>query len=192
MCSSDLCDCVLDAADGTCDAWYLAYAEDAAQEFILDCKKWADNLGLTDQARDEGASLVDPDTGAELDVALGKEGIRAYSLRFRSGRRITALSSSPRNLRGKAGRVVVDEAAFHPDLSGVLKACMSLLMWGGGARVELISTHFGVDNPFNLLIQDTRDGKTGYSLHSVDLDDAIRDGLYRRICLVNKIGRAHA
>jgi len=59
---------------------------------------------------------------------------------------------------------------------------MALLMWGGQVRV--ISTHFGETNEFNSVIQDIRAGKKPYSLHRVDFDDALRDGLYRRICEV--------
>lgn len=53
-----------------------------------------------------------------------------------------------------------------------------------GAKVRLISTHNGVDNLFNQLIQDSRAGKKRYSIHTITLDDACRDGLYKRICQV--------
>jgi phage FluMu gp28-like protein len=55
-------------------------------------------------------------------------------------------------------------------------------MWG--ARVRIISTHNGVDNLFNQYIQDAREGRKDYSIHRITLDDAISDGLYRRICYV--------
>lgn len=55
-------------------------------------------------------------------------------------------------------------------------------MWG--ARVRIISTHNGVDNLFNQYIQDAREGRKDYSVHRITLDDAIADGLYRRICYV--------
>jgi phage FluMu gp28-like protein len=58
---------------------------------------------------------------------------------------------------------------------------MALLMWGG--RVVVMSTHNGDDNPFNELITDIRAGKKPYSLHRVTFDDALTEGLYRRICL---------
>jgi len=55
-------------------------------------------------------------------------------------------------------------------------------MWGN--KVRLISTHNGVDNAFNEYIQEAREGKKDYSVHRITLDDAIADGLYRRICFV--------
>ena len=54
-------------------------------------------------------------------------------------------------------------------------------MWGG--QVHIISTHDGVDNPFNELITDIRAGKKPYSIHRITFDEAVSDGLYRRICL---------
>ena len=92
-----------------------------------------------------------------------------------------ALSSRPANLRGKQGKIVIDEAAFHDDLPGLLKAAMAMLMWGG--RVVVISTHNGDDHPFNELVTEIRAGKKPYSLHRVTIDDALEQGLYRRICL---------
>jgi phage FluMu gp28-like protein len=57
-------------------------------------------------------------------------------------------------------------------------------MWGGQVRV--ISTHFGDNNEFNSVIQDIRAGKKPYSLHRVTFDEALEDGLYKRICEVLK------
>jgi phage FluMu gp28-like protein len=62
---------------------------------------------------------------------------------------------------------------------------MALLMWGG--QVHIISTHDGVDNPFNELITDVRAGKKPYSIHRIPFDEAVEQGLYRRICL--RLGR---
>lgn len=96
--------------------------------------------------------------------------------------KIQALSSRPSNLRGLQGDVVIDEAAFHESLDELLKAAMALTMWG--ARVRIISTHNGVDNLFNQYIQEAREGRKDYSVHRITLDDAIADGLYKRICYV--------
>ena len=59
---------------------------------------------------------------------------------------------------------------------------MALLMWGG--KVAIISTHDGVDNPFNQLCQDIRGGRKPYALHRTTFDEAVAQGLYRRICQV--------
>ena len=113
----------------------------------------------------------------------GSKEILSYTVRFpNSGFKITALSSRPSNLRGMQGDVVIDEAAFHDSLHALLKAAMALTMWG--ARVRIISTHNGVDNEFNQIIEDTRGGRKSYSIHRITLDDALDDGLYKRICFV--------
>ncbi|MEZ8102138.1 hypothetical protein [Vibrio bivalvicida] len=104
---------------------------------------------------------------------------------FGSGFKVQALSSNPSNLRGMQGNVTIDEAAFHERLAEVLKAALALTMWG--AKVRLISTHNGIENLFNQLIIDSRAGKKRYSIHTITLDDACRDGLYKRICQVKKM-----
>ncbi|MFO7057303.1 hypothetical protein P3D66_07370, partial [Pseudomonas aeruginosa] len=71
---------------------------------------------------------------------------------------------------------------FHESLEELLKAALALTMWGN--KVRLISTHNGVDNPFNQYIQDAREGRKDYSVHRITLDDAIAEGLYKRICFV--------
>ena len=124
------------------DSWYIGYNKDMAIEFIRDCANWAKFYGL---AAGEIEETVEVFKDGDEDKA-----ILAFVIRFASGWRITALSSRPSNLRGKAGRVILDEAAFHDDLAELLKAALALLMWGG--EVHIISTHNGVDNPFNELV----------------------------------------
>ncbi len=150
------------AKDSGDDVWYIGYNQDMAQEFINDCGHWAKHYNLA------------ADTMEQIVVADEDKDILAYRIRFASGHRIVALSSRPTNLRGKQGRVVIDEAAFHDDLPGLLKAAMALTMWGG--EVRIISTHNGETNPFNELITDIRAGKKPFALHRVTLDDALGEG----------------
>ena len=158
------------------DVWYIGYNRYMAQEFIRDAAEWARNYQLA-------ASEID-----ELVLEDEDKDILSFRIVFASGNRVTALSSRPANLRGKHGRVVIDEAAFHHDLAGLLKAALALLIWGGSVRV--ISTHNGEDSEFNALVQDVRAGKFPYSLHRTDIDQALAQGLYRRICL--KLGQAYS
>ena len=174
----DAADSVLLAASKTgMDVFYIGYNKDMAQEYIDDCAAWARQYHKAAVAVEE---VVFAHEGRD-----GKD-IQAFRIKFASGFKILALSSRPANLRGKQGKIVIDEAAFHDDLAGLLKASLAMIMWGG--RVEVISTHNGDDNPFNELVQDIRAGKKKYSLHRDTIDDALALGLYRRICL--KLGRA--
>jgi len=165
---TEAADSALSAAENKYDSWYVGYNQDMAQEFIKDVAFWAKSYQLSCEKDQEECVISDE-----------RKDILAYRIRFASGKRVTALSSKPNNLRGKRGRVIIDEAAFHEDLKELLKAAMALLMWGG--KVSIMSTHDGIDSDFNELIEDIKKGKKPYSLHRVTLDDALRDGLYERI-----------
>jgi phage FluMu gp28-like protein len=162
------------------NVWYIGYNKDMAQEFINDCANWARAYSLA-ASEMEAYEEIDEE---EFQGVVQSKKILAFRITFQSGWRITALSSRPSNLRGKQGRVIIDEAAFHEQLGELLKAALALLIWGG--QVRIISTHNGDANDFNGLVQDIRAGKKPYSLHRVDFDEALTDGLYRRICEVLK------
>lgn len=155
------------------DTWYIGYNQAMAKEFIQDAAMWAKHYQLAAGIMEESI-FIDQDGD-------GEKHILTYGITFASGFRVTALSSRPSNLRGKQGRVVIDEAAFHNDLPGLIKAAMALLMWGG--RVRIISTHDGDTNAFNEVVQDCRAGKLPYSVHRIEFNAAVEQGLYRRICL---------
>ncbi|WP_455466217.1 hypothetical protein [Bartonella sp. B39] len=108
--------------------------------------------------------------------------ISAYRVRFASGFRIEALSSRPENIRGLQGIVVIDEAAFHQDVRSVLDAVNALLIWGG--KIRVISTHNGVLNPFNELIGEARAGKVPFSVHCYPFSEAVKNGLFKRVCAI--------
>lgn len=110
--------------------------------------------------------------------------INAYRIRTASGFQVVALSSRPANIRGLQGIVVIDEAAFHQDVQGVLDAATALLIWGG--RIIVISTHNGTKNPFNQLIKDIENGLYGdqAGVFTITFDQAVENGLYERVCLM--------
>lgn len=156
------------------NVFYVGSRQEMALEYIAACALFARAFNQLAQADVYEQTFWDSDKNEE---------ILTYMIRFpNSGFKIQALSSRPSNLRGLQGDVVIDEAAFHESLDELLKAAMALTMWG--ARVRIISTHNGVDNLFNQYIQDAREGRKDYSVHRITLDDAIADGLYRRICYV--------
>jgi len=160
-------------AAGGMDYWYIGYNKDMAQEFIRDVAGWAKGMNaFMGEIEEEVIKDEDKD-------------ILTFVIKFSSGFRVTALSSRPSNLRGKQGVVCIDEAAFHEDLAGLIKAAMALLMWGG--KVRIISTHNGDTNLFNDLIQDALAGKKPYSVHTITFKEALKQGLYKRICLVRGI-----
>jgi phage FluMu gp28-like protein len=48
----------------------------------------------------------------------------------------------------------------------------------------VISSHNGVQNPFNELIREADAGKIPFSVHTYSFGLAVRNGLYRRVCLI--------
>ncbi len=170
---AEAADCVLLAAtDGNAgmDVLYISYNQEMTREFIDTCAMWVGHYG-------RAAGEVE-----ELIVKDGDRDIKAFRIDFASGHEIMALSSAPRNLRGKQGRLVLDEAAFVDNLAELIKASMAFCIWGG--QVRIISTHNGDDNAFARLVEDCRAGVLPYSLHKYTFDDALADGLYERICMV--------
>lgn len=159
-------------ANGGMDTLYMGTSHDMAKEFIDAAAMWAK---LYEKAISETGEIIFDD-GSE-------RGIKALKIDFASGFSIVALSSKPRSLRGRQGFAILDEAAFVDNLSELIKAAMAFLIWGG--KVLIISTHNGVDNPFNGLVTDIRAGRLRYGLVRFDLDEALRDGLFERICLMN-------
>lgn len=157
-----------------CNTFYVGSKQEMALEYIAACALFAKAFN----------QLAEADVYEQTFWDEGKkEEILSYMIRFpKSGFKIQALSSRPSNLRGLQGDVVIDEAAFHESLEELLKAALALTMWGN--KVRLISTHNGVDNAFNTYIQDAREGRKDYSIHRITLDDAIAEGLYKRICYV--------
>ncbi|MGX9522485.1 terminase large subunit domain-containing protein [Vibrio mediterranei] len=173
---AEACDDALTASkskeSGGEDVFYVGSTKDMAREFIDAASMWAKAFNIAcDDIEEEIFDDEDKD-------------ILTYVINFASGHKIKALSSNPSNLRGMQGTVVIDEAAFHDRLAEVLKAALALTMWG--AKVRLISTHNGVANLFNRLILDSRAGRKRYSIHTITLDDACADGLYKRICQIKK------
>jgi len=158
---------------GGMNVYYIAYNQDMTIEYIQACAMWARvfNQAATElqEAFWEGEDEAD-------------KHIKTYTIRFPdSGFRIVALSSRPSNLHGRQGLIVIDEAAFHDHLQELLKAALAMLIWGG--KVHVISTHNGVDNPFNELVSDIRAGRRKGSIHRITFAEALDDGLYRRVCV---------
>jgi phage FluMu gp28-like protein len=169
-------DALIAAAEGGANVFYISATQDMAREYIEAVAMWARAFDLAASSISEGLYADEGKDGADRHI-------KTYEVTFpRNGRRVLALSSRPANLRGKQGVIVIDEAAFAPDLPGLLKAALAMLMWGD--KVRIISTHNGAENRFNQLIQEVRAGKRGAAtVHRISFGDAVADGLFQRVCL---------
>lgn len=168
---ADAADSALEAAKTNgCDTYYVGYNIEMAQQYIKDVAYWAKAYQLSVSDFEESV------------IEENGRNIFTYTIHFLSGFKVAALSSRPANLRSKKGRLRIDEAAFHEDLKELVKAALAVVMWGGS--VGIWSTHDGEDNDFNKLIDLIKTGAQNYSHHRVSLDDALAEGFYQRICLV--------
>lgn len=159
---------------GGMNVMYISYAMDMTREFVDACAVFAKIFS-------QGLNSVDEYLFKDQSEN-GDKDINAFRINFASGFKIQALSSAPRSLRGKQGLVIIDEAAFVDNLGELVKAAMAMVIWG--AKVVVISTHDGVDNPFNRLLDDVRAGKQLGRTLKITFEDAINDGLYERISLM--------
>jgi len=109
-----------------------------------------------------------------------KEDCLALIIRMASGHKVMALTSKPSNLRGLQGVICIDEAAFHNSLKELWKAAAAMRIWG--SKIRLISTHNGENSEFNQMLIAAKSGEFPASVHEIDLNAALNQGLYQRIC----------
>ena len=168
-------------AAGGDNIFYIGDTKEKGLEFIGYCAKFARVIA---EAQGTGMSGIEEFLFEDQLPDGSTKNINAYRIRFASGFQIVALSSRPANIRGLQGIVVIDEAAFHPDVQAVIEATTALLIWGG--KIRIISTHNGKTNAFNQLVNDIRKGRygEGASVHTHTFDMAVANGLYERVCLV--------
>lgn len=158
--------------------WYMADTREKGLEFIGYVGKFAQIVARGQATHIEQHIFEDqlPDGGSRQ--------IQAFRVRFASGFRVTTLSSRPENIHGLQGKVRIDEAALHKNVSHVLESATALLIWGGS--IVVWSTHRGKKNAFNQLVQDVRAGRYGEkaAVMRMTFDDAVANGLYERVCFM--------
>jgi phage FluMu gp28-like protein len=122
------------------DYWFSSADESAAREFIEYCEFWTKNYGKIVKHFVEG--IEDPDT---------KRQTTAFCIRCPNGKRITAMTSSPRRFRSKGGDITCDEFGFHDDARAMYAAAKPASIRGGWVRA--FSTHNGEESLFNQFVK---------------------------------------
>lgn len=145
------------------DQWISSRDDLQARLVIEDCKKFAQVLNIA--AQDLGERVIDEE-----------KKLSAYVLHFDNGKRIHSMSSNPDAQAGKRGGRILDEFALHPDPRKLWSIAYPGITWGG--NMEVISTHRGSGNFFNLLVREVREhgNPKHISLHRVTLQDALDQG----------------
>lgn len=153
------------------NVYYMGYAFDMTRQFIDDC---AGFLRAFNKLSAEPYEFFEKD---------GDKEIKSFRIDLPSGKSIVALTSSPRNIRSKQGVVMLDEAALHDALGEVIDAATPLTMLGG--RLIVWSTHYGVENDFNQIIENIRAKKRSGYVERITFKDALEGGFYKRLCRIN-------
>lgn len=155
---------VLDAGIyGKFDVWFSSNNETNAREYIDYVKKFAIALSV--------AISIDGDT--EL---LKNEDAQTFVVRFSNGKKITGLSSSPNQLHGKGGKIVLDEFARRDNEIDVWEAASpAALVWGHPVRI--ISTHRGKQSVFYKFIKQLKRRELDWSHHKTTFTEAVHQGL---------------
>lgn len=154
--------------DGGMDVWFSSADQSAAEEYIRYCERWIKMFDAA--ARSLGERVIDSDRD-----------VRALVIECSNGRRINALTSNPKRFRSKGGKVVLDEYAFHEDQDAMWRAASPAITWGFPMRV--ISTHNGRTCRYYRMVSDAEKAGTSsrWSLHTVTIEDAVREGLVDKI-----------
>lgn len=112
----------------------------------------------------------------EKDYDVGAVSYKALEVEFPFGSKITALPANPDTARGFSANVFLDEFAFHKDSGAIWKALFPVI--SAGWKLRVTSTPNGKSGKFYEL--DTASDTT-WSRHSVDIHQAVADGLPRNI-----------
>lgn len=105
-------------------------------------------------------------------------GINALEVTLPGGSRITALPANPDTARGFSANVMLDEFAFHADSRKIWAALFPVI--SAGWKLRVVSTPNGKGNKFYELMTDSGLDAV-WSRHSVDIYQAVADGLPRNI-----------
>lgn len=148
---------------GRHDVWFSSNNETNAREYIDYCKKFAKALNMVITI--SGGEDIISDDNAFTSV-----------IKFSNGRKITGLSSSPNQLHGKGGKIVLDEFARRDNELEVWEAASpAALVWGYPIRI--ISTHRGKQSVFYSFIKRLERGELKWSHHKTTFVEAVDQGL---------------
>ena len=157
---------VRDVLSKKIDVWFSSADESAAREYIIYCEKWTRLFHAAAQYL--GEVVID-----------SEKNIKGFVIEFANGKRISALSSSPKRFRSKGGKVVLDEFAWHEDQEGMWSAARPVITWGFPLRI--LSTHNGKSCRFYRFVDAIKKETLKWSLHTTTIQTAVEEGLVDKI-----------
>lgn len=146
------------------DVWFSSNNDLNGREYIRYCKQFANALNLVIKSYSKQEILKD---------------VKAYSIEFNKFR-ITAVSSSPEQLHGKGGKIVLDEFARRDNEIDTWEAAApAALVWGYPIRI--ISTHNGINSLFNQFVKSCIKKERNWSHHKITIQDAVNQNLVDKV-----------
>lgn len=159
----DVTDCIY---GHTKEVWFSSSDEDAGKGYIEYCYQWSNLFNMAARWYED-------------EIIEGGRAVKVHQIRYKNGSKITALSSNPKALRSKGGKVILDEFAHHEQPKKLWAAAKACTLWGQPLRI--LSTQGDEFTLFYKFIRDIKRGKLHWSYHHCDLHEAIEDGLYDKI-----------
>lgn len=104
--------------------------------------------------------------------------VKSLEVVTKNGSRVTALPANPDTARGFSANVFLDEFAFHADSRKIWTALFPVIS-KPSLKLRVVSTPNGKGNRFYELM--TSPESTGWSKHTVDIYQAVAEGLPRNI-----------
>jgi phage FluMu gp28-like protein len=161
-------DCYAAAVEQRRSPWViLSRGERQAREAIAE--------GVIPHAKAYGLAFQEAEIEWKDDEGTGAT-YKGLEVTFPHGSKVTALPANPDTARGFSRNGFLDEFAFHRDSKAIWGALFPIISKGWKLRVT--STPNGKDNKFYELMT-AKD--TIWSRHSVDIYQAVADGLQRNI-----------
>lgn len=149
------------------------------------CLRWNQNcwFSSSDELNSKEFILYVKEAAHLYNVVLGftfidLEAANSETVYLPNGRKISALSSNPRALRGKDGLIFWDEAALHEQQEDFYRAAHGCTVQRG--KLVILSTHNGPTTLFNRLMREAETGKTNWRHFRVTLVDAVQQGYAKR------------
>nr|WP_288835528.1 hypothetical protein [uncultured Flavobacterium sp.] len=152
------------------NVYYSTYNIDACSEFIQYCAKW---LRVYNHISKKLYSIE----------IIKESNIKKQSIVLNNGRYIRAIPGTPVVYRGKENALMIlDELAFRiSDVEDIMSAVLGAVI-RGQSTIMALSTHNGIDHPFNKYTERIEKGELKGSYHRTTFRDAITQGYYKNLC----------
>lgn len=163
----------LHALEDKRDTLYTSYNKESAKQFIKDVRKWAKICNAVVQIIAKTQIIKD----TELNV---------FEIKYSNGRSVQATAGNSENLRAKPGYdIILDELGYRQESLEDIFAAASATLIGGGT-IRGASTHAGIESEFNAMCIKINKGELNYGHSRVTFREAVKQGLYQRLCLRDK------